>query len=85
MRTYGNITGFYTLDGVSHEFGSDGKTCRDPQTLQPITRVWAYPVLQGVWGGSPEKLYFSTPELRREYMREHDYCDALPRCKVPHP
>lgn len=48
-----------------------------------IERVWAYPVRQAVWGGGSTVLYFSTKELRAEYMKEHDYCDALPRRKVP--
>lgn len=77
------IIGVYLLDGISHEYYSDGKTAYNPVTCARIERVWAYPVKQGVWGGEPETLYFSSTELRDEYVKQHDHCDKLPRRKVP--
>lgn len=75
--------GVYLLDGIRREYYSDGKTAYNPVTCTRIERVWAYPVKQGVWGGEPETLYFSSAELRDEYVKQHDHCDKLPRRKVP--
>lgn len=48
-----------------------------------VTRVWAYPVRQAVWGSDhAETLYFATAGDRSAYMADHDHCDRLPRCKV---
>lgn len=75
--------GTYNIDGVTREYWSNGKAAFDTMTDHQIERVWAYPVRQAVVGGESETLYFSSKELREEYMRGHDYCDALPRRKVP--
>lgn len=77
------IIGVYSLDGSNCEYISDGKAAYDPTTNVRIERIWAYPVKQGVWGGEPETLFFSSTELRDEYIKQHDHCDKLPRRKVP--
>ena len=47
-----------------------------------VTRVWAYPVEQAVWGGVPETMYFATAAERNAWMKGRDYCEKLPRRKV---
>lgn len=77
------IIGSFNLDGKDYDYVIDGNRILDPNTNEPIQRVWAYPVRQGVWGGEPETLYFSTKEAWDAYIKSHDHCDKLPRRKVP--
>lgn len=46
------------------------------------SRIWVYPVRQAVWGGETTIKYFPTAMARAAYMRQHDYCDKLPRSKM---
>lgn len=77
------ITGVYMLDGVAHEYYAVNGIAYDTRDRE-ITRIWVYPVRQAVIGADYcTTLYFSTPQKRDEYMAEHDYCDKLPRRKIP--
>lgn len=74
-RTYMGING--------NTYEADGTTITNMQTGEEVTRAWAYPVRQGVWGADgPITLYFASAAARDAYMAGHDYCDKLPRCKV---
>lgn len=68
--------------GNTYEIDTITNTIINLSSRAVVTREWAYPVKQGVWGGYPETHYFRTPAEREAYMRTHDYCDKLPRCKV---
>lgn len=76
IKYYNEGANTYTIDtttGIITNIDS-GKT---------VEKVWAYPIKQAVWGASyNETHYFSSSDARKEYMACHDYCDALPRCKV---
>jgi len=66
----------------AYEIDDHANTITNIQTGAKVTRIWAYPVKQAVWGGVPNTLYFATSDDRDNYMADHDYCDKLPRCKV---
>lgn len=63
----------YTITGVAINVDTGAR----------VVRVWAYPVAQACWGADkPATIYLPTAEARREYLRNHDYCNRLPRCKI---
>lgn len=68
--------------GNTYEVDDSNSTVINLQTGAKVSRIWAYPVKQAVWGGSPTTYYFATSADRNAYMGVHDYCDKLPRCKV---
>lgn len=68
--------------GNVYEIDTNTNTVVNAQTRVAVTREWAYPVKQAVWGGVPETYYFRTAAEREEYMRANNYCDKLPRCKI---
>lgn len=79
------ITCAYSLDGkeIVHDYYTSGGIPYDMDGKR-ITRIWVYPVRQAIWGADYcTTLYFSTREKRDEYMAGHDYCDKLPRRKIP--
>lgn len=67
--------------GNAYEVDDNG-TIINIQTGKKVSRIWAYPVKQAVWGGVPNIHYFATLAARNAYMEGHDYCDKLQRCKV---
>lgn len=76
--------GSYNLDSIDYDYVIDGKKVYDPHTGKPVNRVWVYPVKQAVIGATwTDTLYFSTIEKRNAYLAAHDYCNKMPRCKIP--
>ena len=72
----------YFTEG-SNTYLTDGTTITNADSHRTVTRVWAYPVRQAVWGSDhTETLYFASVSDRDAYLADHDHCDRLPRCKV---